>query len=171
MSLIPTDALACWWCVRELPFGPCMHLPLKYDDRTHKFTCIGNFCCWGCAKAHAIDMNTVRSGEIQSLIALMAMRAYGKYTRIVARPKRIALKIFGGTLTYEEFHADGGPPTVVFPDNIQLQQIVSAVSGAPVYEPRATATTEGLVLRRSKPLARATSKLESSLGITRQTRV
>lgn len=165
-------SLICWWCVQPLPIGPCMHLPIKYDDRRNKFTCIGNFCCWGCAKAYAIDMATVRSGEIQSILSLMARHAFGKYTRIVARPKRIALKCFGGTMTPEEFHSCGGPPCVTFPDNIQLQQVVVAVSGAPVYETTEAAVAGGgLVLRRTKPLARATSKLESALGITRKPKV
>lgn len=172
--------LVCWWCVHSLPQLPCIHLPVKYDDKLKRFTTVGNFCSWQCAKAYAIDMNTARAGEIQSYLGLMRKQTYGKYVQVFAAPKRQALACFGGKLTIEEFRAYGGvtePPVVSFPNEKQLIQTVTssvATRVAPQDHGRlkaietATAETDSLKLKRSKPLARSASKLESTLGIIRK---
>lgn len=184
----PPDAdsnLVCWWCVHSLPQRPCIHLPVKYDEKRNKFVTRGNFCSWACAKAYAIDMGTSRSGEIQMILAMMRLRAYGKYVPLFPAPKREALKVFGGTLTIEEFRTYGGqvePPPVYFPDEKQLHQKVgveptverigevtqtSNSKGKLVAIETATAETDTLKLKRNKPLERSKSKLENILGITR----
>lgn len=173
--------LICWWCVHSLPQLPCLHLPIRYDPLRKRYTTFGNFCSWECCKAYAIDMNTSRSGEIQSFLALMRLQTYGKYMPLFAAPKRIALKVFGGSMTIEEFRACFGstPPSVEFPNQVQLQQKVGAVSGAPVVSDSnsksklkaiedSSGLSESLKLKRDKPLARSKSKLESALGITRK---
>ncbi|BAT22692.1 hypothetical protein [Yellowstone lake phycodnavirus 3] len=181
------DGLACWWCVHPLPCLPCIHLPVKHDEKTNKFITKGNFCSWQCAKAYALDMNTSRSGEIQMILMMMRRRAFGKYTPLWPAPKREALKIFGGTMTIDEFRSFGGlvePPMVCFPDNRQLIQIVGVQpfkQAEPHTAPGPTnsrgklaaidsATSQGdtLKLKRNKPLERTKSKLENVLGITRK---
>jgi len=132
-------------------------------------------------KAHALDTNTSRSGEIQSFIALMRLKSYGKYMPLHAAPKRIALKAFGGTLSIDELRAyyRKTPPPVYFPDKVQLHQKVGCetvpVSTAPnnsssKLKAIENAETKGdtLKLRRNKPLERSKSKLESTLGIIRK---
>ena len=173
--------LVCWWCVDRLPHGPCLHLPIKYDPLRKRYTTLGNFCSWECAKAYALDWNTAKSGEIQSFLALMRMQTYGKYVPLFAAPKRTALKIFGGTMTIEEFKGCFGktPPPVNFPNQIQLEQKVGVTAVVPISDANsksklkaiedATAPTDTLKLKRDKPLARTKSKLESALGITRKT--
>lgn len=179
--------LVCWWCVHALPQRPCIHLPLRYDDKLDKFTTTGNFCSWQCAKAYALDLNSARSGEIQSLLALMRKRALGKYTPLWPAPKRQFLACFGGTMTIEEFRSYGGlvePPQIFFPIEKQIRPIFNnsdTSSAARVAAPapigdstrlkaieNSTAQQETLKLKRNKPLARAASKLESTLGITRK---
>ena len=175
------EDLICWWCVHPLPQFPCFHQPTKYDEKRNRFTTVGNFCSWECMKAHALDANTARSGEIQSFIALMRMKSYGKYMPLHAAPKRLALKIFGGTMTIDEFRSYYGktPPPVYFPDQVQLQQNVGCeyvpVASGPTNSSSKlkaieNADTKGdtLKLRRNKPLERTKSKLESSLGIIRK---
>ena len=183
-----TEGLICWWCVHALPQLPCFHLPINYDYKLDRFYTRGNFCSWECMKAYAIDMNTSHSGEIQSFLALMRMKAFGRYERLCAAPKRTALKIFGGTMTIEEFRSCYGkpPPPVVFPNDKQLIQVVNgtvAVDSVETAAPVSTATSnsrklkaiedtqvkaETLKLKRNKPLERSKSKLESTLGITRK---
>ena len=185
------DGLGCWWCVHALPQRPCIHLPVKYDDKRDVFTTKGNFCSWQCAKSYAIDMNVSNSGEIQSILAMMRRRAYGKYVSLFPAPKRQALKVFGGTLTIEEFRTYGGPiepPPVHYPDTRQLIQSVGWAGGSktptdPVVFTTAnsrgklaaidSSTSQGdtLKLRRTKPLERSKSKLENVLGITRKNQV
>ena len=87
--------LICWWCVHALPPKPCVHLPIRYDDKRKIFSTIGNFCSWACAKAYALDMGTSRSGEIQMFLATMRMQSMGKFTSLWPAPKRQALKCFG----------------------------------------------------------------------------
>lgn len=178
------DGLVCWWCVHSLPQHPCLHLPVKYDPLRKRFTTMGNFCSWECAKAYALDWNIARSAEIQSFLALMRLQTYGKYVPLFAAPKRFALKIFGGTMSIEEFRGCFGktPPPVNFPNQIQLEQKVGSVATAPILESNsnsksrlkaiedASAPTDTLKLKRDKPLARSKSKLESALGITRKTK-
>lgn len=175
----------CWWCVHSLPQHPCFHLPIKYDEKRNIFTTKGNFCSWQCAKAYANDMNTSKAGEIQMILALMRKKALGKYTPLWPAPKREALKIFGGTMTIEEFRSFGGrvePPTVHWPDQKQLVQLVgpqiveksvetkqmSHTKGKLAAIDSSTAQPDTLKLRRTKPLERSKSKLENVLGITRK---
>lgn len=181
----PEPGLICWWCVHGLPQRPCIHLPIKYDDRRNIFTTIGNFCSWACAKAYANDMGTSRSGEIQSILAMMRLRAFGKYVPLWPAPKRQALKCFGGTMTIEEFRKFGGlvePPQLHYPFEkivvagaaASAETSTTGIIEAPNQAGRmaaienATAQTDTLKLRRTKPLARSTSQLENALGIKRK---
>ena len=176
--------LICWWCVHALPQKPCIHLPVRYDDRRKIFTTIGNFCSWQCAKAYALDMNSAKSGEIQSFLALMRLQALGKHVSLWPAPKRCMLKCFGGSLTIDEFRKFGGqvePPQVYFPFEKKIdpvhQTLKTEVHVTTQSKPSATKLraiesaeepTETLKLKRNKPLARSASKLESALGIVRK---
>lgn len=180
--------LVCWWCVHDLTQRPCIHLPIKYDDKLNRFTTIGNFCSWQCAKAYALDTISAKSGEVQSFLAMMRLRAFGKYVPLWPAPKRQFLKCFGGTMSIEEFRSFGGlvePPQLYFPVEKQLHPVFSdsrselivkgpvAASGAQntsrlMAIENSSGQQETLRLKRSKPLARAASKLESTLGITRK---
>jgi hypothetical protein len=181
--------LVCWWCVHGLPQRPCIHLPVKYDEKLNRFTTIGNFCSWQCAKAYALDMNSAKSGEIQSFLAMMRLRAFGKFVPLWAAPKRQFLKCFGGTMSIEEFRTYGGsvePPQLYFPIQKQVHPLLNdsrtevgtlrgpsatTVSGDKsklMAIENSTSQSETLKLKRNKPLARAASKLESTLGITRK---
>lgn len=188
----PAGDLACWWCVHALPQLPCIHLPTRYDEKCDRFETKGNFCSWQCAKAWALDQNSARSGEMQMILMMMRSRAVGRYTPLWPAPKREALKIFGGTMTIEEFRSYGGlvePPIVHWPDQRRHVPIIGGTA-TPVTEtgdaPVATAakdrgrlkaiqnstnSSDTLKIKRNKPLARAESKLENVLGITRKEKV
>lgn len=182
--------LVCWWCVHTLPKLPCIHLPIKYDEKRKLFTSKGNFCSWQCAKAYALDMSTARSGEIQMYLALMRKQAIGHYEPLWAAPARCCLAIFGGSMDIEEFRSYGGlvePPIVRWPNENLIQPISGAekeldlrlTAGAADMTKRGGArmkaienssvSQDSLKLRRMKPLERTKSKLENVLGITRKT--
>jgi len=180
------DELVCWWCVHSLPQRPCIHLPIKYDEKRKIWTTIGNFCSWACAKAYAIDMASARSYEIQSLLATMRVQALGHRAPLWPAPKRQSLKCFGGTLSIEEFRSYGGsvePPQLYWPFErfvvmtkcesdsgkvIGAKSTGSSNAGKFAAIENATAKADTLKLKRNKPLARSTSKLESALGIKRR---
>ena len=187
----PKDLL-CFWCVHPLPQLPCLHLPVKYNDRTKVFGTIGNFCSWPCAKAYAINMNSARAGEIQSFLSLMRMQTFGKHVPLWAAPKREALACFGGTMTIEEFRSYGGrvePPVVHYPfEKIYVVEIGALGGGTRTTRTNidtsfqdtsgngsrlraienSSAEGDTLKLKRNKPLVRSESKLETVLGIKRR---
>lgn len=185
----PAGDLVCWWCVHSLPQLPCIHMPTRYDDKRDIFETRGNFCSWQCAKAWAHDQNSARSGEIQMILMMMRRRAIGHYEPLWPAPKREALKIFGGTMTIEEFRSYGGlvePPIIHWPDQKRhvpitgggtpVTDTVDTPAAAPVKDrtrlkaiQNSTSSSDTLKLKRTKPLARAESKLENVLGITRKT--
>ena len=172
----------------SLPQEECIHCPVRYDDRRNRFETKGNFCSWQCAKAWALDKNSARSGEIQMILAMMRRRAIGRYEPLWPAPKREALKVFGGTMTIEEFRSYGGriePPIVHWPDEKRLVPIIGGTAQADVATAQAapsqtkdksklkaienaTSCGDTLKLKRNKPLPRAESKLENVLGITRK---
>ena len=181
------EGLICWWCVHDLPQHPCIHLPIKYDDKRKIFGTIGNFCSWACAKAYALDMRTARSGEIQSLLALMRKQSYGKSVPCWPAPKREALACFGGTMSIEQFRSFGGlvePPRIHYPfekfyfatsvsdagrSEVAQGVAIIARSGTHLQDIKTSSVeTDTLRLKRNKPLIRSTSKLENSLGIKRR---
>jgi hypothetical protein len=177
--------LICWWCVHPLPQLPCYHLPIKYDEMRKKYITKGNFCSWECMKAYALSLNTAKVYEMCSWIALMRKHAYGKVIPLIAAPNRYSLKCFGGPYTIEEFRACFGntPPPVSWPDSVQIHQKIGADPQVPAISvarsnsnsnsklraiEESQSTGDTLKLKRNKPLARTTSKLESALGITRK---
>jgi len=143
-------------------------LPIKYDDRTRKFTTVGHFCSFECAKAWGMDNGGSRWGEMLEFLALYRKHAMGKYTPTTVAPKRQTLKIFGGPLTIEEFRKNKNQIWVHTPGDIhKIHTFTTREEKAAA--PAAMDAEEGdLVLKRTKPLKRAASKLESALGITRR---
>jgi hypothetical protein len=156
----------CWWCVHPFHTGDTYHMPFKYDNLRDRFTTTGEFCSWECMKAYAIYLSTARAGEIQSFIALMRLKVFGKYVPLKAAPKRQALKIFGGPLSIEEFRKTSTQSVPIYlPYESYIIPLAETVK---VDQPAEVGET--LKLKRTKPLQRTASKLESALGITRGTK-
>lgn len=173
------EELICWWCVHKLPSDPVIHLPVKFIPKTKTFHTIGNFCSWECAKAYSMNSTSYKIYEIQSLLSYMRLRSLGKYVPLYAAPKQCLLKCFGGTLTIEEFRSYRGKvePTVEYKEQKQLQPVILASNPANQSNPNmrkmdaiehATASGPTMKLKRTKPLERSKSKLESALGIKRK---
>ena len=162
--------VCCWWCCHPFP-GPSLHYPYKYDDRRRHFSTTGYFCSWECIKSYAMDTAGARAGEVQMNIALMRKQANNnKYISTRPAPKRLALKMFGGTLSIEEFRASTSNVFVTMPWETHIIPIVASVASTLTRTLPVDGPKDDLVLRRTKPLARAKSSLEASLGITRKTR-
>lgn len=170
MAGVPDAAhpLSCWWCCHPWE-GPEVHLPIKYDDRTKKFTTVGHFCSFPCAKAWGLDNGGSRWGEMLEFLALYRKHSAGKYVPTPMAPKRQTLRMFGGPLSIEEFrkNSGSGAPWVHVPGDIH-RVYTFGKEGAPAdAAPDAPEGAEDLKLKRTKPLKRAASKLESALGIKR----
>lgn len=142
----------CWWCCHAFE-AESLHFP--YAFTANVFYTTGHFCTWACMKAYAIDKN--RLGECE-YITLMRKRMEGKITSTKKAPSRYMLDTFGGTLTIEEFRQVSPNTIIKIPGEIFQQQTIY----------KEDKPTEGLKLKREKPLERSKCKLETSLGVTRK---
>jgi hypothetical protein len=179
----------CWWCCHPYE-GEMLHLPFKYDDRKKVYDTVGNFCSWECMKAYAMDnYSSNMSGIICTNLTLMKKQAVGKLTPTSAAPNRLALKVFGGTLTIDEFRNTMKCKTVIvelptqryIPNNVIIYNKSSEFKKELTHEElndkfndiqNSTGVNEPLKLKRTKPLKRdeAGNNLEKSLGIKRTTK-
>ncbi len=171
----------CWWCCHEFD-GPELHLPYKYDSLRNKFETMGCFCSWGCMKSYNMCYNKTRSSIIATNIVLMYKQMYGGVSPIRCAPNRYSLKVFGGTLTIEEFRALSGKSPRVFvkmPDEVRhVQEVITKYEIRVPTEgdldtkfqeiSRSSTTNETLKIKRPKPLKRDANNLETTLGIIRK---
>jgi hypothetical protein len=172
----------CWWCCH--PFDGCpVHLPYKYDDRRNHFHTTGHFCSWNCAKAYALDNHKVKGGIICEIITLMKKRSHpeNKTTLTSIAPSRLALKVFGGTLTIEEFRHNHDTIKVRLPNESHILQEVKQQQPTIIEHSHSETgdlnnnklkqisnsqgtNNEPLKLKRSKPTKKS-SQLENSLNM------
>jgi len=167
----------CWWCCHPIEGEP-LHLPLKYDEMRRTFHTSGYFCSWPCMKSYNLGSNSYRMYEIQQFITLMRKQCYGKTESLRCAPKRQALKVFGGTMTIEEFRGEGDAPIINRPnihvDEEAKEQVAATKASNGTKERRlmqniqdSNASNDQLKLKRTKPLKRTESALEKSLNLKR----
>ena len=174
----------CWWCCHPYE-SPTLHMPFNYDDKIKKFKTAGQFCSWSCIKAYALERYGLnKGGLICQNLTLLKKHTTGELTRTWPAPSRQTLKVFGGTLTIDEFRAASGPnaPIVHMPNELHITHEV--IEKSREYIPRSQPTTnklqyklkeinnaassnEPLRLKRSTPLKRDQNNLEQSMGIVR----
>ena len=167
----------CWWCCHPIEGEP-LHMPTKYDEKRRTFHTVGYFCSWPCMKGYNLDSNHYRMYEIQQNITLMRKQCYNKTEGLRCAPKRQCLKVFGGTMTIEEFRGEADAPLINRP-RIAVDEPVTIVEAQKMSSSSATekqllkniqdanAPTEQLKLKRTKPLKRTESALEKSLNLKR----
>lgn len=161
----------CWHCCH--PFqGPPIPMPTRYDDHLRAFHVIGTFCSWECMKAYSLDSHAHSSGRIDATITTffrkVSTTTSGTRTTSLllrAAPPRLALDVFGGNMTIEQFRECTKtmaflPPKLIVhqpvPEEIPArlrqrpttQQLQDAVSFEGV-----TMQNEMIKLKRTKPLA------------------
>lgn len=102
-SLITDPTVCCWWCCHPCNRKP-LHLPLKYDDRANIFHVSGAYCSFSCVEAAILDHP--RTKPLSLYLCSYRRQLEGrKMQRTIAAPPRQTLKMFGGTLSIEEFRA------------------------------------------------------------------
>lgn len=97
-----TEHSACFWCCHPIPVAP-IGMPTGYDVIHESFTTFGSFCSLECAAAFNFSTNqgSDRVWEIHSWILLLGKRMGCADVR--PAPSRYLLKMFGGTMTIDEF--------------------------------------------------------------------
>lgn len=99
----------CWYCCH--PFDtPPLPMPIKYDDKRDVFHVMGTFCSWPCMKAFNLDSSSYMKSVNANNITLLHKRCTGALARIRPAPPKQALKVFGGTMSIEEFRGASGQP-------------------------------------------------------------
>ena len=167
----------CWHCCH--PFeGESLCLPYKYDTLRNKFSSSGQFCSWGCMKTYNITRNGVnRGGIIAANIVVMRKKMYNIVAPIKAAPDSHALKVFGGTMSIEEFRSYGTKDTGPIIQKVEaLENKPLIIKTSPINYDQSRlfqisdskGTNEPLRLKRPKPLKRDENNLEKMLGITRK---
>ena len=171
--------MLCWWCCHEIE-SESLHLPYKYNNK--KFNTMGHFCSWSCMKAFNIEsFPQHKSGSYGMNIMLMKKNIDGKIEPIITAPSKYCLIAFGGTISIEEFRANGNKIKTTLP----TQNLIFNDIDITYKEPNATTTTsiqnehqyklteinqstqknQALKLKREKPLKRNKNNLETALGL------
>ena len=167
--------VCCWWCSHvfdTLPIG----LPEKYYDK--KFHVIGNFCSFNCALSFNFSLNDHKIWDRMSLLyhmrnivylSMYPSRDVKKLDDIIVAPPRYMLKMYGGTLTIEEFREKSivlkNQYRNVIPPIVSLTQIIEESTynedqNQIIKQPKPRTLnnlTSSLVLKRSKPIASKSS--------------
>lgn len=175
----------CWHCCHAFS-GLAIPLPVDYNERTQKWKMTGSFCSWACAKAWNWDLGgggNYRSGIRGQLLAFLKKKTTGTLGRgIVPAPPRSCLKVFGGTLTIDEFRSVSSDGIIIekLPEKmVPLHQIVNErrveakrVETAPgpnmqeaVDFGDATQKNETLRLKRPRPMPSSSDVLARSMGL------
>jgi hypothetical protein len=96
----------CWWCVHAIK-NVALCLPISYDRKHDQFDGIGFFCGWECMKAYNVYDNNSGKDFRSSLITMMFQKMNpNKINKINIAPLRQCLKLFGGTMSIEEFRSN-----------------------------------------------------------------
>lgn len=98
-----SEGMRCFHCDHAFDWCP-LKLPQAYDDRKKVFTrCTGIFCSWSCMKAYNLQQRTALAFQTQSLLFLLVQRVEGRFRKIKCAPSRLALKVYGGHMTIDEY--------------------------------------------------------------------
>jgi len=109
------DDTWCWHCCHPFTTDRVV-LPVSYDARRNVWKFVGTFCSWSCAKAYNIDAKSTWNNACGQLLTLLHKKTTGKLRSIVPAPPRLSLRVFGGTLSIEEFRAKA-------PDGILVERL------------------------------------------------
>jgi hypothetical protein len=132
-------------------------------------------------KAHTFDKYGLNMGGIiMGNIVILRKKVYNIVTPIRSAPWRFSLKVFGGTLTIEEFRKNetkDTPAMVASPfidEKTESVDFVKRVTQLRISDSKmqeissSVGSNETLRLKRTKPLKRDENNLEKTLGITRK---
>lgn len=99
-EITETDIL-CYHCAHPFKNKPCF-IPYDYSPKLDRYKLFGNFCSPNCAKTYA--MNSKNFSNNVFLIGQFYRKLYSNWSlKIKPAPSIMALKVFGGNLTIEQF--------------------------------------------------------------------
>ena len=174
-----STSVHCYWCCHRFDTPP-LGLPVKFVSG--RFQVIGCFCSLECASAYNFSNTRDSVDECMNRYSLLnALSARLGHDRIVKpAPDRLALSIFGGHMTIEDFRgfvlATGGTRQVIVncPPMQSVTQQVEEVAEAdlsseyryvPLDSERVSRYQEKVRLQRTKPLVNFRNTLDHSMKL------
>lgn len=145
---------------------------------------MGTFCSWACMKAFNLESKSYLQSVTANIITLFHRRCTGHLRGVRPAPPRIALAVFGGTMSIEEFRAASQNPVehVVLPPRMVEHEVVvvqreAAKQQRPAAKPppdlgavvdfkNVSTKNETLRLKRPKPATPSRNLLEHAMGLT-----
>lgn len=173
----------CWFCCHPFHTRP-LPMPIKYDSLRDTFHVMGTFCSFACMKSFNGESSSYLKHVNANNITLFHKRATGKLRGIKPAPPRVALRVFGGHMSIDEFRAaaDTAVEYCVLPPRMILhsqalheidQSRQSNKPHRPAPDLRAVVSfndvstkNETLRLKRPKPLQNNRNLLERTMGIS-----
>ncbi len=169
-------SISCYWCCHKFntsPFG----IPISYDNSTNKFSVFGCFCSLECASAYNFKINNNIDEMWERYNLMNTMSRILNIGRVVKpAPDRLALKMFGGYMTINEFRKNHESSKVVnlnFPPMTSLTQQIEEVNDyeifndfkfIPIDNDRIDKYKER-VFKRNKPVINSKNTIESSMKL------
>lgn len=140
----------CWYCCHPFDTQP-LPMPVAYDPKLDVFRVTGNFCSFACMKAYNGESTSYLKHANTNNIMLFHKRCTGQLEHISRAPPRVALAVFGGHMSIEQFRAASQRPLtycVLPPKMILEKQTVHEIERYSV-----TTSSEGkmVVARRERP--------------------
>jgi hypothetical protein len=172
-----TTSIHCFWCAHPFNNIPCTLPHRKINNTYHVF---GNFCSPECAASYNFDKYDDNSIERYSLLNGLYRKIYNNNEYVVQlAPPQMALRIFGGTLTIEQFRSYNKnnnkilminiPPLVsIIPEIEETSSEVNVNNKAnyiPLDSDRIKKYNEKLKLQRNKPISDKKNTLESCMNL------
>lgn len=175
-----TTSIHCYWCCHKFsnpPFG----IPVKYmNDRFHVFGC---FCSLECAASYNFDSKNISADEMWERYSLINMLSHKimHVPVIKPAPSRLALKMFGGHLTIDQFREYFKTNKVIninFPPMMTITQQIEEVNQSdithdykyiPIDTERINKYREKIRLKRSKPVSTFKNTLDMAMNLKIQT--
>ena len=169
-------SIVCYWCCHRFenaPFG----IPVKYTNE--KFHVYGCFCSLECAASYnlASKESIDEMWERYNLINLLSRRIGYSLNYIKPAPNRLALKMFGGYLSIEEFRRYTQTNKLVninFPPMMTMTQQIEEINESdinndykyiPLDTDRINKYKEKIKLKRTKPLHDFKNTLDHAMNL------
>lgn len=135
--------ICCFWCCHPFDHRP-IGMPVRHIKMKERYFLQGVYCSWACVNAANRDQKDFRMVQRSGMIYELARRWHGVSARRTA-PPRLALKMFGGTMSIEEFRSPPEKEYVVqTPPVLEIvpdEQLVLAKAFGPVASMPATQTS------------------------------
>lgn len=170
-----STSVHCYWCCHRFPNVP-LGLPVRLSNGM--FHVMGCFCSLECASA--FNFNSKESNDEclnrYSLINALAQRL-GLGASVKPAPSRLALKMFGGPLTIEQFRAMGTTDKQFVINTPPMQTVTQQIEEVhdsdmrgeykyiPLDNDRVSKYQEKVRLRRTKPLIDFKNTLDHSMKL------